>query len=144
MIRLITAVITGYAVWSIVWLIGGLSLMAAFGVEPGAQTIDDPAYLALALVLSVACSLLGGFVCGAIVRDGTAACLILGTALLLTGIAVQASAWDAMPLWYHLPFVALLEPMTMLGYWFAYRKKAATRSGALRGAPTPADPPAAH
>jgi hypothetical protein len=28
---------------------------------------------------------------------------------------VQASAWSALPLWYHLPFLALLVPACLLG-----------------------------
>jgi TRAP-type C4-dicarboxylate transport system permease small subunit len=41
--------------------------------------------------------------------------LILGILLLAFGILVQVVAWNYMPIWYHLIFLALLIPMTMIG-----------------------------
>ena len=125
--RIVLAIIAGYAAWTVLWLAGGLSLMAVCTIDPTAERIDNTIYLGLALGLSVACSLVGGFTCGAIARCKTSAGWILGTLLLLTGVVVQGSAWSSMPLWYHLPFLVLLEPMAMVGFWFACRKAPARR-----------------
>ena len=35
--------------------------------------------------------------------------------LLITGIFVQMSIWALMPAWYHLTFLALLIPVTLVG-----------------------------
>ena len=34
---------------------------------------------------------------------------------MATGIPVQLSAWDQLPVWYNLVFLVLLVPVTMLG-----------------------------
>lgn len=125
--RIVLAIIAGYAAWTVLWLVGGITLMAVFTIDPAAERIDNAPYLGLALALSVACSLVGGFTCGAIARCKTPAGWILGTLLLLTGVVVQGSAWSSMPLWYHLPFLVLLVPMTILGFGFACRKSPARR-----------------
>ncbi len=44
--------------------------------------------------------------------------LIRGVILLIVGILVQRSAWNLfMPLWYHLVFLGLLIPGSVLGWW---------------------------
>ncbi len=40
--------------------------------------------------------------------------ITLGVLLLLTGIGVQASVRDLMPVWYHVVFLALLIPATII------------------------------
>jgi hypothetical protein len=39
----------------------------------------------------------------------------MASLLLLTGIFVQASVWTLMPIWYHVPFLALLVPIAVIG-----------------------------
>jgi hypothetical protein len=34
---------------------------------------------------------------------------------LLLGIGFEASAWNLMPVWYHLVFLALIIPATVMG-----------------------------
>jgi hypothetical protein len=41
--------------------------------------------------------------------------MVMGTLLLATGIAVQASVWNLMPVWYHVPFLVLVVPACILG-----------------------------
>jgi O-antigen/teichoic acid export membrane protein len=41
---------------------------------------------------------------------------------LAIGVAVQASFWDKMPVWYHLSFLALLAPGILLGARLARAK----------------------
>ena len=75
----------------------------------------DTTVLFSALVLSVICSVVAGWVTGRIAKDTLRSGKILGVVLLVVGIMVQASAWQQMPLWYHIPFLALLFPMAKMG-----------------------------
>ena len=79
-------------------------------------TTDDPTALAAFLAASVFYSVLSGFVAAWVARARPLlACSIDGVVLLGIGIAVQAGVWNRMPLWYHLTFLALLMPLTVLG-----------------------------
>ena len=42
---------------------------------------------------------------------------VLALIQLGIGIFVQSGVWDQMPLWYHLPFLALLLPANVYGAW---------------------------
>lgn len=120
MIRAVFATIAAYLAWSILWFVGGTGLAAAF---PGAfedyqagDPITSTGYLVCALVLSVVCSFAAGKVCARVAKDKTKGASYATVALLLlTGIGVQAAAWSLMPLWYHLPFLLLLAPVTLAG-----------------------------
>jgi hypothetical protein len=50
----------------------------------------------------------------------------LGVLLLATGVLVQLKLWYLIPLWYHLAFLLVLIPMTLLGA----RLRAGSRSRA--------------
>lgn len=78
------------------------------------------------LALSIAASLASGVV-AAIAGGESARGAVLGNALLLlaTGIFVQAGLWSSMPVWYHLIFLVLLVPMTLLGGLFFSRRQSA-------------------
>lgn len=114
------AVVGGYGLWTIIWLGGGQALLVAFpdalpdGETDGGRVTSIP-YLAAALALSVLCSLAAGALCRVARTRWLAAACALSVLLLLTGIGVQASAWELMPAWYHLTFLALLAPITLLG-----------------------------
>jgi hypothetical protein len=41
--------------------------------------------------------------------------LAAGALLLVVGIAVQVSYWDALPVWWHLAFLVSIVPFTLLG-----------------------------
>jgi len=116
--RNLLALLAGYALWTALWLGGDV---AARVLWPDAYPADFPETpmsattpLVATLALSVVCSLAGGRLTGTVAkRRGPV--WILALLLLATGIGVQASAWSALPLWYHLPFLALLVPVTLLG-----------------------------
>ena len=118
--RSVLAVIVGYVLWTLLWLLGNAGLAVPFSdsterFEAG-EPITDVTYLVLALALSVVCSSLAGLVTALIAREkGRVATLIMALLLLATGIAVQASAWDLMPVWYHLVFLALIVPVCTRG-----------------------------
>ena len=110
--------ITGYLVWSALWLGGNAGIAQLYSEEAEAFREGEPytrsAPLLVALVLSVLCSAVAGWTAASVGRAaarGAALAMVLG--LLLTGIAVQASVWSQMPLWYHLVFLALIAPVCM-------------------------------
>ncbi len=117
MIRSMIAVITGFAVWSALWLGGGAALGAiAPDMYVDGAAITSPGGLAILLALSVVCSLASGFAAAVLRRERRwGAIFFLGVLLLAVGIAVQTQAWHLMPVWYHLTFLVLLMPATLLG-----------------------------
>ena len=126
MIRAILAVIVGYIVWTVIWLAGGLALMPVFSDQPNEAGVYDSApYLGISLVLSVICSFAGGLACVKIARSsGWTPAIVLAVLLLVTGLGVQIKPWGLMPVWYHLPFLILLVPVTLAGAAIGRPKKA--------------------
>ena len=117
MLRAVIGVIVGDIVWTVLWLGGGAFLFAGV-TEPaggGVPAITTGTLLG-ALGLSVVCSLAGGATAGVIARDRSrGASITLAALLVLTGLGVQLSMWSDMPLWYHLCFLGLLAPATLVG-----------------------------
>ena len=118
--------VAGYVVWTVLWLGGNAGIAAAYAEQQEAFAAGGDytqvAPLLLALALSVVCSAAAGVTCARLARSRTAV-LWMAIALLLTGIGVQAGVWARMPLWYHLPFLALLVPVCLA----AGRPRAADR-----------------
>jgi hypothetical protein len=117
MMRLIYAIVAGYAAWSVLWLAGNALLFgkAAEHLEQGEPYTATGPLLAV-LVLSVVCSIVAGVLAARIGgAKAKAAVLITGIALLVTGIGVQTGSWSLLPLWYHLVFLALLLPVVWIG-----------------------------
>lgn len=117
MLQNILATIAGYAVWTIIFL-GGSA-----GIRIGLSSVHDEAgltsnvmALSLYLLLSVIASFAAGQITG---RLATAPAMrwvwILAVLLLATGIPVQLSVWDSLPVWYNLAFLIMLVPVTLLG-----------------------------
>jgi hypothetical protein len=111
------AVATGFILWSVLWL-GLNQLLLVLGVmsPTNTQPLTDAKPLVLLLVGSVLISLLSGYVTSRI--SGLQWALpagALGVLLLATGVFVQLKLWYLIPLWYHLIFLLLLMPMTILG-----------------------------
>ena len=110
------AVTVGYLAWSALWLGGNAVIQSIYAESISPEgAISDVVPLLLALVLSIACSLLAGVVASAMAKQGKAVAIM--TALLLaTGIGVQVGiAWDLMPVWFHLTFLALIVPCCVVG-----------------------------
>ncbi len=127
MMRVIAGAIVGYVVWTAMWLTGNAILFAEAGeVIAAGDAFTETGPLLGVLALSIACSLAGG-VAAAITGGESARGAVLGNAALLlaTGIFVQAGLWSLMPVWYHLIFLALLVPMTLLGGMFVLRRQSA-------------------
>ncbi|MDA8017284.1 MAG: hypothetical protein MPN21_07525 [Thermoanaerobaculia bacterium] len=118
-LRSIGAVVAGFATWTVLWL---SSNAAARAIVPDA--FDDQGLtsstgiLLFLLVASVVYSIVAGWVTAAVAgRAEVPHTVALGVVQTAIGIAVQLAYWDVMPLWYHLPFLALLLPGNVLGGW---------------------------
>ena len=116
MIRSILAVIAGFALWTALWLGGQFTLFAApsRAVEAG-RRFDDAMVLAQIIGYSILCSAAAGLCAALIARGSSRAPLILALILLAVGVAVEVSAWTLTPVWYHIVFLALLIPATLIG-----------------------------
>ena len=128
MVRIILGVIAGFIAWSIIWVGGDEAIAkilpdwygvhklafekAAFNNTPWEA---DSSFLLFKLFHSVITSLLSGYLAAVVANDNRRTTLILGILLLAVGIAVQASVWSLLPIWYHLIFLALLIPVTVAG-----------------------------
>lgn len=116
--RSFLGILLGFVLWTVLWLGGGYAVGRAFPEAfPKAgefQVSDRNALLAL-LLLSVLCSLGAGCLAARQAGRGARAVSILGGILLAVGVAVEAANWKVMPVWYHLSFLALLVPVTLLG-----------------------------
>ena len=117
MSRAVIGIVVGFAVWSILWLLSNTAVQAAApSAMPAEGPIDSAGVLMLVLAISVVVSITSGYVAALIARQTAAGtCVVLGLVLLAGGIAVQIQYWDRMPVWYHLSFLALLLPATVLG-----------------------------
>ena len=125
---MILGIIGGFVAWSILWVGSDAVLMA---ILPGwyvkHQTdfaealankqpfVADTTILLMHLVRSVIVSIISGVLAAVIARENTLTTTILGILLLAFGLFVQVMAWSYLPLWYHITFLALLIPMTVLG-----------------------------
>jgi hypothetical protein len=127
MVRIILGVIAGFIAWSILW-VGSDAILSAISTDWGKTSTEfqeaaanrtpyalSSAVLIALLIKSFIVSIISGFVTALIARENTKSTFALGVLLLLFGIFVQAGYWNYMPLWYHIPFLILLIPMTVLG-----------------------------
>ena len=115
--RIITGVVVGFIVWSILWVGFDAILRAvwtSYNQSVKAMTFSS-SMLIVPLVLTAVVSIISGYIAAIIAKENTKSTLILGVILLVVGIFVQLAVWDKIPLWYHLTFWVLLVPMTILG-----------------------------
>ena len=128
MIRAIGAALAGYAVWTVLWL-GGNAVLFVDGaqvVEAG-ELYAEAGPLGMLIVLSAVCSLVGGALAARLAGGRfSVATWVLALALLGTGVPVQLGFWELLPLWYHLGFLVLLVPMTLIGARMGHRTGAPT------------------
>ena len=122
--RSVVGIIIGNLAWTLLWLALNVvlrkqSLLPADPLEP----VDRFTPLVTMLVSSVLFSVAAGWVTTAIARvNSYAPAAVLALIQLGLGIFFQAQAWHLMPLWYHVPFLLLLIPATLLGAWFRLRQ----------------------
>lgn len=113
----VAAIVTGVIVWGLFWNLGTSFAQSRF---PDHLPADGPVThvgLLLAFILySALLSVLAGYLTAAL--DGTPAMspvFWLAGIQLAIGILVQAGYWSMFPAWYHLVFLSLVVPATLLG-----------------------------
>ncbi len=130
MVRIILAVIVGFLAWSILW-VGSDSVLRAlspdwygahqYGLEKAMTNTTpfpvDQTILIISLIRSIIISLMAGFLTAVIAGENRRSTFWLGILLFLFGGFVQAMTWNYIPVWYHLLFLGLLIPATILGGW---------------------------
>lgn len=127
MLRTILAVIVGFILWSFLWT-GSDAIFSAISTDWGKTSSEFQAavrnttpytlsatILLVLLIKSFIISIISGFFTALIARENLKSTCILGVLLLLFGIFIQSVYWNYMPLWYHVLFLLLLIPMTILG-----------------------------
>lgn len=128
MLRVVLGIIAGFIAWSILWVGSDQVMMSMSPDWYGAhqlgfqkamfnktEFVPDNSILVLHLVRAVIITLMSGFLAAVIARGNRNAPLGLGVALLVVGVMVEAMAWNYAPIWYHLIFLALPIPMSILG-----------------------------
>ena len=116
--RSIMAVMAGTTLWTILWLGSNAGLAIFPGQIVADQYIGHGGVLTTLLAMSVGYSVLAGYATGTVARANLVGHgLALGVLQLAVGIFVQAQYWELIPLWYHLPFLALLLPGNVYGAW---------------------------
>ena len=113
----ILGVVIGFILWSVLWLSLNQLLLALGIMSPTVtEPLTNSTPLLVLLVGSVLISLTSGYVTARIAGSAWALpAVALGVLLLATGVFVQLKLWYLIPLWYHLAFLLLLIPMTLLG-----------------------------
>lgn len=126
MLRIISGIIVGFLVWSLLW-VGSDALLSAIWTWYGNHQSEfeaavlsnqpfraDSFILILGLFRSVIFSLAAGMIAAKIARNSLAA-FFAGVLLLLFGIFIQSIYWNYVPLWYHVLFLISLIPLTYAG-----------------------------
>lgn len=130
--RSVGAVFAGYVTWTVIWLVANAAIAAGWSTafDERGGTSNTGVLLAV-LMVAVAASLVSGWLTTKIASRGPLQhASVLGLALLATGIGVQASAWNLLPQWFHIAFLASLVPATLLGaVWRRGHKRASTTVG---------------
>ena len=128
MLKIVLGVIAGFVAWSILWVGSDQVLMVSAPTWYGAHLLDmemarvnqepfaaDTMILLFNLVRAVVVTILSGFLAAFIAGENRKTPLILGVLLLLVGIAFQTMYWNQIPIWYHLIFLGMLIPVTIVG-----------------------------
>ena len=128
MVRVILGIVVGFIVWSVLWVGSDFILSAILpdwygkhhtelesAVLNKKPFMSDSTILIIALIRSAIFSIISGFLAASIARENTKSTLGLGVLLFLFGIYIQSIFWNNAPIWYHVIFLLLLIPMTILG-----------------------------
>ena len=128
MLKIVLGVIAGFVSWSILWLGTDQVLIMASPAWYGAHQTGfefamgtqqpftlDTTILLMHLVRAAIISVMSGFLAAFIAGENRKAPLILGVLLFAFGLMVEVMAWNYLPIWYHLVFLAMLIPFTVLG-----------------------------
>ena len=128
MLKIVLGVIAGFVAWSVLWIGSDQVLIMASPTWYAIHQDDfelamlnkdafnpDTTILIMHLIRAVIISIMSGFLAAFIAGENRRAPMILGILLLAFGLMVEVMAWNYLPIWYHLVFLALLIPFTVLG-----------------------------
>lgn len=128
MVRIVLGIIIGFIVWAILWVGSDMVLMTVLSDSYGKHHkeleeavnnktpfMSDSIILIIALIRSIVFSIVSGYLAALIAKENSKSAIGLGLFLLAFGVFVQSIYWNYAPLWYHLTFLLLLIPMTILG-----------------------------
>lgn len=128
MIKIAVGIIVGFVVWSILWI--GSDLFLAIlspnwygkilneyqaAVAQGEQYSMDSIILVISLMRGIFFSIIAGFLGVLISKEKKTTAFSIGILLLIVGITMHLFTWTYLPLWYHMLFLIMLIPMTILG-----------------------------
>lgn len=112
------AVVTGFVVWIVLWVVAGRVVVAVFPQEfdPLTKTTGSAGMQLLRIFISVVVSLVAGWTAAAVARRrARRAALILGALVLAVGAFFEIGRWSLAPPWAHVVFLALLLPAIRIG-----------------------------
>lgn len=125
--RVFLGVLAGFIAWSVVW-VGSEGTLGRFWPAFAEHTLaaerafinrepfSSPSVFLIAnLLRSFFTSLIGGYIAALVSGEFRRVTMFLGAILVVAGIGVQYIYWDMAPAWYHVTFVLMLYPMTVLG-----------------------------
>ena len=128
MLKIVLGVIAGFVAWSILWVGSDQILMVSAPGWYGAHQLDlelarvnqepfnaDSTLLLFNLVRGLIVTVLSGFLAAFLANENRRTPLILGVLLLLVGIGVEGMYWSQIPIWYHLVFLGMLIPASIIG-----------------------------
>lgn len=137
MVRIISGIIIGFIIWSVLWIGSDMILMSVLSdwygkhhkeleaaVNNKTPFMSDSIILIIGLIRSVVFSIVSGYLGTLIAKENSKSTLGLGILLLAFGLFIQSIYWNYAPLWYHIAFLVLLIPMTILGGKLKSQKKA--------------------
>jgi hypothetical protein len=128
MLRIILGIVVGFIAWSIIW-VGSDALIASFSpdwwraqksamelaVYNGEMFRTSTTIYVLDLVRTGIASIMAGFLTTIVAGENRRSTVVLGIVLLVVGCLVQYHVFNVFPLWYHIIFLVLLIPLTILG-----------------------------
>lgn len=114
--RTAVAVAAGAVVWALLW-VGGAAIAGALwpDIIVAGQRLDHSGALVGYVLYSVIVSVVAGYLTARVARGTSPAVGILAALQLALGLAIELSAWDKTPAWYHIIFLALLVPAIVFG-----------------------------
>jgi hypothetical protein len=127
MLRIISGAIIGFVVWSVLWVGSDAVFMAISssykdymeGFQKAIETKQtfevSSMILFLTLLKSFVCSIIAGLITALVAAENIRSTFLLGVLLLIFGIFIQSVYWNYLPLWYHLPFLLMLVPLSVFG-----------------------------
>ncbi|NNE99768.1 MAG: hypothetical protein HKN25_12175 [Pyrinomonadaceae bacterium] len=128
MLKIVLGIFVGFVVWSILW-IGTDELLARIfadwygadraayfeALSKGAPFTLSSTILLISLIRGTIFTILAGFISVSISKEHSRTALFLGVLLLAVGVYAHSYSIFNFPVWYHLLFLGMLVPMTLVG-----------------------------